>query len=110
MMSGMLTTLKGGVLWAVVIIVLAVLGAATYLSSQAILSGSDWLVLGTAVLASVGIVTGAHVASQAAVTALNTPAPGQATVPPVTTAPAPAPSPYSAPVPASEPAMPGPAI
>lgn len=89
----MLETLKGGVLWAVVAIVLAVLGAATYLASQAILSGSDWLVLGTAVLASVGIVTGAHVASQAAIQA------GVSTVP----APVPTPAPEAAqpPVPAS---------
>jgi heme A synthase len=77
----MLTTLRGSTLWAVTAIVLAVIGAATYLSSQGILSGSDWLVLGTAVLASVGIVTGAHVAAQTAITAVNTPTPG-ATLPP----------------------------
>lgn len=79
----MLETLKGSTLWAVVIIVLSVLGAATYLSSQGILTGSDWLVLGTAVLASVGIVTGAHIASQAAVSAIQTPAPQAATPPAV---------------------------
>ena len=88
----MLTTLKGSTLWAVVAIVLGVLGAATYLASQGILSGSDWLVLGTAVLASVGIVTGAHVASQAAITAINTPAPGSVPVPAPGIAPEPVPT------------------
>lgn len=102
----MLTTLKGGTLWAVVVIVLGVLGCATYLSSQSILTGSDWLVLGTAVLASVGIVTGAHVASQAAVTALQAPPPGTSVSPVTPTAPGgglPANSPDR---PADRPAMP----
>lgn len=82
MMGTMITALKGGVLWAVVLIILAIIGAATYLASQGILSGSDWLVLGTAVLASVGIVTGAHVASQAAVNALQMPPPTPVPPPP----------------------------
>src|SRR5579862_4635207 len=103
----MLDTLKGGTLWAVVVVVLGVLGCATYLASQAILSGSDWLVLGTAVLASAGIVTGAHVAGQTAAAAFNTPVPGSGVAPTPPAAPAPATTTSNAATPAAYPAMPG---
>lgn len=102
----MITALKGGTLWAVVAIVLAIVGASTYLASQGILSGSDWLVLGTAVLASVGIVTGAHVASQAAVNALNMPPPGSPVPPPSPVPPGGGVGIANTSQPASQPAMP----
>jgi hypothetical protein len=77
----MLTTLKGAALWVAGGLVLAIVGAATYLASQGILSGSDWLVIGTAVLASVGIVTTAHVTGQQVASALVTPPPAGASPP-----------------------------
>jgi hypothetical protein len=72
-----LTTLSGAALWVAGLIVLAIVGAATYLASQGILSGSDWLVIGSAILASVGIVTTAHVTGQQVTAALQTPPPVQ---------------------------------
>lgn len=88
----MLTTLKGGTLWAVVAVILAIVGSATYLASQNILSGGDVLTIFTTLLAAVGIVTGAHVAGQTAASAFNTPAPGQVSPPDPTPAPVPAPA------------------
>src|SRR5579862_5345049 len=102
----MLDTLKGGTLWAIVVVVLGVLGCATYLASQNILSGADWLVLGTAVLASAGIVTGAHVAGQTAAAAFNTPVPGPGVTLPPPAAPVPVPATPNAQAPAPVPAMP----
>lgn len=108
MIGVVLTTLKGGTLWAVVAIVLGVLGAATYLASQGIMSGGDVLTLFTAILAAVGIVTGAHVAGQTAAAAFNTPAPGPNVSPPTPTALVPAnPTPGLVPN-AAQPAMPTP--
>lgn len=71
-MLTMLTTLKGPVLYVVGGLVLAVIGAATYLASQSVLTGSDWLAVITAVLAGVIGVTSAHVAGQTAAAAFNT--------------------------------------
>lgn len=74
-MGAMLATLKGAALYVSGAIVLALIGASTYLASQGVLSGSDWLVVGTAVLAGVGIVTGAHVTGAQVASALMTPPP-----------------------------------
>lgn len=92
MMGAMLATLKGGVLWAVVAVILAVLGAVTYLASQSILSGSDVLTLVTLILTGVVGLTSAHVAGQTAAAAFNTPAPGPNVPPSPVTAPTPAPA------------------
>lgn len=81
-MGTMFTNLKGGALWAATAIVVAILGAATYLASQSILSGSDWLVVGSAVLTGTVGVTTAHVAGNAVGNALNTPPPIQPPPPP----------------------------
>jgi hypothetical protein len=70
-----LSSLKGSALAAVSAILLAVIGASTYLASQGTLSGSDWLVIITPILASVGIVTAAHVTGVAVNNANNPPPP-----------------------------------
>lgn len=75
----MLETLKGAALYVAGAIVLGIVGAGTYLASQSILTGSDWLVIATAVLAGTGIVTTAHTTSTGTVRALMTPPPGSAT-------------------------------
>lgn len=74
-MGAMITTLKGATLYVVGGLVLAVVGAATYLASQSVLSGSDWLAVITPVLAGIVGVTSAHVAGQTAAAAFNTPPP-----------------------------------
>lgn len=61
----MFTTLKGSALWAAAAIVVSVTGAATYLASQSILSGSDWLVVASTVLAGTVGVSAAHVTGAA---------------------------------------------
>jgi hypothetical protein len=66
----MFTTLKGSALWAAALMVTAIIGAATYLASQRILSGSDWLVVAGTVLAGIVGVSAAHVTG-AAVNAAN---------------------------------------
>lgn len=71
----MLENLRGGPLWAVTLIVLGALGAATFLADNGTLTGADWLIIATAVLASVGILTGAQVAARATVGALQMPPP-----------------------------------
>lgn len=75
-MADMITTLKGATLYVVGGIVLAVVGAATYLASQSVLSGSDWLVVISSILAGVVGVTSAHVAGQTAAAAFNMVPPG----------------------------------
>lgn len=102
----MLESLKGAALYVAGIIVLSALGAATYLASQGTLSGSDWLVIAASILASVGIVTSAHVAGQTAAAAINTPPPVSSGDPPHPAAPGvglPDPQPGTG---ASHPAMP----
>jgi hypothetical protein len=71
----MLSTLKGAALWVAGGIVLALIGAATYLASQGTLTGSDWLTIMVPILTGVVGVTSAHVAGQTAANAFNTPAP-----------------------------------
>lgn len=61
----MFDTLKGSALWGATAVVVAIIGAATYLASQRILSGSDWLVVAGTVLAGVVGVSAAHVTGQA---------------------------------------------
>ena len=98
-MLGMLTSLKGAALYVAGAIVLAAIGAATYLASRAVLTGSDWLVVVTSVLAGVVGVTSAHVAGQTAAAAINIPPPGPTSPPAPLTVPAEEP--------AAHPAMPG---
>lgn len=61
----MFTTLKGTALWGATAVVVAIIGAATYLASQSVLSGSDWLVVASTVLAGVVGVSAAHVTGAA---------------------------------------------
>lgn len=86
----MLDTLKGNALLAAAVIVLAVIGAVTYLASQSILSGADTLTIITLVLTGVVGVTSAHVAGQTAAAAFNTPTPTPTV--PAPTPPAPTPT------------------
>lgn len=81
MMGGMFTTLTGGALYVAGAIVLAVIGAATYLSSQGVLAGSDWLAIVSPILVGVVGVTSAHVAGQTVARAVNVPPPGSAPPP-----------------------------
>lgn len=62
-------------LYVVGAIVLAVIGAATYLASQNVLSGSDWLVVASGLTAGTIGVTTAHVTGNQVAAALNTPPP-----------------------------------
>lgn len=71
----MLSALKGGSLWAALVILLAVIGAVTYLTSAGFVSGSDALTVIVVILTAVTGVTSAHVAGQTAAAAFNTPAP-----------------------------------
>lgn len=91
MIGGVIATLKGGTLWAVVAVILAILGSVTYLASSGDVTGTDALGVIGAVLVAVTGVTSAHVAGQTAAAAFNTPAPGP-NVPPT---PPPAPGPTS---------------
>ena len=102
----MLTTLKGGALWAALVIVLAVVGATTYLASSGDITGTDALTVVTAVLVAVTGVTSAHVAGQTAATAFNTPAPGNGSAPLPSATPAPVPVTPASTVAAPAPAMP----
>jgi hypothetical protein len=65
----MLQSLKGGPLWAITAIVLAVIGAVTYLASQGTVSGGDVLNVISLVLVGVIGVTTAHVVGQSTITA-----------------------------------------
>jgi hypothetical protein len=69
----MFTSLRGGPLYAATIIVIAIVAAATALAWHGTLSGSDWLIIATPILAGVVGVTSAHVAGTALGNALNTP-------------------------------------
>jgi hypothetical protein len=64
-----ISTLKGSPLWAVVVVVLAVIGSVTYLASQSILTGSDVLSIIILILTGVVGITTAHVAGQSAIQA-----------------------------------------
>jgi hypothetical protein len=107
-MAAMLQALKGGALWAALAIVLATIGSATYLASQAILSGSDVLAIITPILAGTVGVTTAHVVGQATLAAgvSTMPAGSPTAVAPPPSAPDPEPPIVAPPGPA--PAMPAP--
>jgi hypothetical protein len=75
MMGDMFTALKGGSLWAALVVLLAIIGSVTYLASSGYISGSDALTVVIAILTAVTGVTSAHVAGQTAAAAFNTPAP-----------------------------------
>ena len=76
----MLATLKGGPLWAAVIVVLAVIGASTALVYNGTLTGDLWLAVIAPIIAAVTGVTAAHVSGQQVTTALNMPPPAPAAV------------------------------
>ena len=73
--GGVLTTLKGSALYVAGAIVLAIIGAATYLAASNTLTGSDWLTIVVPVLTWVVGVTTAHVTGQQVTAALVTPPP-----------------------------------
>lgn len=85
----MLTTLKGSALVVMGVLVLAIIGAVTYLAQAATLTGSDALTVYTLVLTGVVGVGSAHVSGQAAAqAALNAPL-STATATPAPTEPVP---------------------
>lgn len=77
----MLSALKGGTLWAALAIILAVIGAVTYLTANGNITGADALIVITAIVTAVTGVTSAHVAGQTAAAAFNTPPPGPSAYP-----------------------------
>lgn len=77
----MFATLKGAALYVAGGIVVAVIGAATYLTSNGNLTGADWLVIITPILTGVVGITFAHTTGQAVGAALQTPPPGYGVVP-----------------------------
>ena len=86
-------TLKGATLYVVGGIVLAIIGAATFLANQGTLTGQDWLTIVVPILTGVVGVTSAHVAGNQVASAINTtPTPGAAVNPATLTPPAPAPT------------------
>jgi hypothetical protein len=91
-MVAMFTSLKGGPLWAALIVVLAAVGAVTYLASAGHISGADALIVITAVVTAVTGVASAHVAGNTAAAAFNTPAPAPGVSAPPVPAPATGPS------------------
>lgn len=62
----MFSSLKGGPLWATAAVIVAVLGSATALAWQGVLTGSDWLAVAAPILTGGAAIGGAHVANQAA--------------------------------------------
>jgi hypothetical protein len=76
MMSKVLTSLKGAALWVAGGIVLALIGAVTYLTQNGNIAGSDALVIYVSILTGVTGITTAHVTGQQVTAALNTPPPG----------------------------------
>lgn len=105
-MGVMLATLKGGALWAALVIILAAIGATTYLASSGDITGTDALTVITAVVVAVTGVTSAHVAGQTAAAAFNTPAPGNGSAPLPSAPPAPGPTTGPPVTPSPGPAMP----
>lgn len=91
----MFAALKGSTLWAALVVILAIIGAVTYLAANGNITGADALIVITAIVTAVTGVTSAHVAGQTAAAAFNTPPPGPVLSPP--TAPPVADSPASAP-------------
>lgn len=87
----MITSLKGGTLWAVVVVVLAVIGSATALVYNGTLSGDLWVAIVSSVLAGTIGVTVAHVSGNQVMAAATTSASGTSTVAP--SAPGPTPTP-----------------
>ena len=86
-------TLKGAALWVAGGVVLAIIGAATYLAQAGILTGQDWLTIIVPVLTGVVGVTTAHVTGNQVASALNTMPPGTVqTAPVASVAPATAPT------------------
>lgn len=77
----MYSTLKGASLVVAGAIVIAVIGAATYLTSNGNLTGADWLVIITPLLTGVVGITFAHTTGIAVGAALNTPPPGTVVTP-----------------------------
>ena len=75
----MFATLRGNPLWAAMVVVVAIIGAATVLAWHGTLSGSDFLAVITPIVAGVTGVASAHVAGQATAAALVTPPPVGAT-------------------------------
>jgi hypothetical protein len=85
----MLTALKGSALWATVVVVVAVLGAATYLAANGTLTGADWLIVAAPVLTGVAGAAGAHLTGVAVTNAVAaTTAPPAPVAPNPVTAPA----------------------
>ena len=74
MMGGMLATLKGGALYVAGAVVLALIGAVTFLAQNGNITGS--------VLTGVTGITTAHVTGQQVAGALNTPPPAPPASPP----------------------------
>jgi hypothetical protein len=73
-----LTTLKGGALYVAGAVVLALIGAVTFLAQNGNITGADALVIYVSVLTGVTGITTAHVTGQQVAGALNTPPPVQA--------------------------------
>jgi hypothetical protein len=87
-------TLKGATLYVVGVIVLAIIGAATYLAQSGVLTGSDWLTITVPVLTGVVGVTASHVAGNQVASAINSvPAQVQSTPSALPVPPVPAPTP-----------------
>jgi hypothetical protein len=72
-MLSVLTSLKGAALWVAGGIVLALIGAVTYLTQNGNIAGADALVIYVSVLTGVTGIT--HVTGQQVTAALNTPPP-----------------------------------
>lgn len=78
-MGIMLTALKGGALYVAGGVVLALIGAVTYLTQNGNIAGSDALVIYVSILTGVTGITTAHVTGNQVASALNTAPPVQST-------------------------------
>jgi hypothetical protein len=72
----MLNALSGGALYVAGAMVLAIVGAVTYLASTGAVDGTLAVGIYTSVLTAVGAITGAHVAGQAVTAAATSSQPG----------------------------------
>lgn len=81
----MWSSMKTSQLLAVVVVLVAVIAGATVLAWKGVLSGSDWLVIATTILAGVIGVSSAHVAGQTAAAAINVTPPNTPASPPTQT-------------------------
>lgn len=104
-MGGVISTLKGGPLWAVVLIVLAVIGAATALVYNGTLTGDLWIAVITPLIAGVTGVTAAHITGNQVSAALQTSPPGSSIVTPAVPSPAVTPAATNTQPPAPQPAV-----